>query len=244
MDFVRSLAASMEPGSEIAVRSFVEEVPLRRHQAELPLRVSRLVSAWTNTPAARLEFGVSDNLPEGQNNLCSAIALSMNRDFFIRDDRMASRILLITDGKSHFSGKGIPNFVDCEQRGTGTAIIDVVALGSGDSSGKTDLEPVIQTCGTSLKIDKPEEVRQTVIQYSKVLARKTPAPLVVSGSDKKYTVLAGAKLSLPAGSYTVVLPDLPGLDATHSRIPNVTVKSGSTRVVDVKISDGRPIVKE
>ncbi len=58
-EFISSLADSMQTGSKIGIRYFVEAGPIRRRQSEIQLRVSRFLCNWTDTPAKLPNFIVA-----------------------------------------------------------------------------------------------------------------------------------------------------------------------------------------
>jgi hypothetical protein len=243
-DFIQSLADSMQLGSMIGIRSFVDEGPLRRGQSEIQLRVSRLLCNWMETPIKRLDFMVAENLTEGVNNLCAAAENSLKRDFLTNSETTTPRILLITDGSRNCSARDMLHPAQSTKHGAVMAILDIVAVGINDAAAESYAETMSQSNGVFLRIEKPEDVRLVASQYIEVLAKQVPSAIVVTGQDKKHMMLPGAPISLPPGSYTVALPNLPGLDTAHRRIPSVTVKPGETRVLNVAISDSKPVVQE
>jgi hypothetical protein len=243
-DMIQILANSMHSGCIMAVRGFVEEGPLRRKQAQVPLRVSRVLCNWTEMPAKHLEFTVAENVTEIDNNWCAAAENSLKKDFLIEDGARSRRILVITDGGKTISERDVLTLIQNARNSGNTTSLDIAALGAQDSTAERFSEIVSKTNGKLLRIENPDDVQRALSQYLEILAKPVPTAVVVSGRDQEQTMLPGAQISLEPGLYNITLPEIPGLVNEHRLIPDVGIEPNETSILNITISQGKPVVEK
>jgi O-antigen ligase len=243
-EFLRMLSESMQAGSKIGVRGFIDEAPLRRRQAELQLRVSRVLCHWMDTPAKSLELAMGERFTQGENNVCAATELSLQRDFWPKDSSVVPRTLLLTDGSSKCPAGDIRESYGKARGGPTAPVLDVAAFGMKEATSEFYAETVREANGVFMKIDTRGDIPSVVSDYITWLGKLIQAPVVVSGESDEHTVEQGTPLRLPPGEYTVILPETRGLDASDRRIANVVVTPGQTKVLNVSITDGKLTVEE
>ena len=55
-------------------------------------------------------------------------------------------------------------------------------------------------------------------------------------------ILPGEKAELPPGSYSITLPEIPGLDPLKRTVQDVKIGAGDKTILDVRMHKGRPVV--
>ena len=89
-----------------------------------------------------------------------------------------------------------------------------------------------------LKVDQPTELPSALAEYVQVLQTPKPEPVQVAGEGASYRILPGEKAELPPGSYSITLPDIPGLDPLKRTIKYVQIGAGDKTILDVRMHTG------
>jgi hypothetical protein len=121
--------------------------------------------------------------------------------------------------------------------------VDVIAVGMKAPLQETYAGLAEVTGGEFLKVDQPQDVQSALRGYLAVLRTEKVEPIQVVGKGGGYRILPGEEAKLPAGSYSIVLPDIPGLDSSKRDIKGVKIESGKMRVLDLRIEDGHPVIQ-
>ena len=109
------------------------------------------------------------------------------------------RILILTDGEGTCDPGKLGAQVGNRAFGTGTAILDVIALGMKDAAAEKYSEAVGQARGVFMKVDQPEDLPLVVSRYLRVLNQPVRRPLVVLGGKPGMGNLARRCLESPRG---------------------------------------------
>lgn len=243
-DFVEDLARGLPAGSIVGVRGFGTAGPLRRKGAEIKLRLSRVLVDWTKTPVENLVLALTDAAP-GENNLCAAAEFSLDHDFAVVGDEFAPRIVLITDGNGECSISELADRIVMTAVRGRTMVLDTIGLGMrGEGTPQPYSEAAAKTFGVFLQAGEPEDAKRLVSEYIGILGKPVRRPLVVSGKNQNYEALPGAILTLPPGSYTVTLPEIPGLSSSDREIKEVRVSPGERTVLNLSVEQGRVRVEK
>ena len=241
-DFIDGLAQTMARGSKIAVRDFKEAGPAMRRSADWPLRVSRVLSDWKETPVRGLQVGYEGGVSLGDNNLCAAVLASFARDFRVAGANVAPRTLLLTDGRKECSLKDLSDQLNFGEQGTPVPV-DIVALGMRPQIADEFRKAAEDTSGTLLKVDQPQDIVQALASYGEILNRPVQKLFVITGYDKKWDLYPGNHIRLPAGAYKITLPNFPGVDTTSLRTEDLEVAPGHTTTVNVSVKDSKMSVE-
>jgi hypothetical protein len=93
-----------------------------------------------------------------------------------------------------------------------------------------------------LKVDQPSHLPSALAEYMQVLQTPKPEPVQVAGEGANYRILPGEKAEFVPGSYSITLPDIPGLDPLKRTIKNVQIKWGETTALNVHIQQGQSAI--
>ncbi len=240
-EFVAKLGKALTPGSRIAVRDFYcgksKRVKKRRH----PLCLSHKLYPWSSLPFDGLDKKLKETEPFGRTNPCAAAAFAVKADLGGLGG-LTARTLVVTNGLRKCAYREVLRVID-RKHGKGKVRVDVLALGMSRRREKGYARLAAKTGGTFLKIAKPSDLKKAVSKYGEIL--KTPAlkKMEVRGGKTHLHVGNGEEVTLAPGSYTIVLPVIPGLKSANRTIKDVKISSGENKVLMVKIRKGRLIVK-
>ncbi len=236
---VGKLPEIMTPGSKIAVRDFLCRKSTDKGRGRPCL--SHMLYGWAGSPFKELKPSLDRVDPQGWNNPCAAAAFVVKRD--LRGlGKLAARVLLVTNGDAKCKGREVVRAID-RFKGNGKIALDVIALRMFRKSRRSYVRLVKKTGGAFLKVAGPDDLDMTLERYKKVLHKRTLEQVEVRGENSVYTVNPGEEITLAPGSYSVVLPLVANLKPSKRTIGNVTIKSGETKILKVKIRKGRPQVR-
>ena len=241
-EFIDGLAQTMARGSKIAIRDFKEVGPAMRRSTDWPLRVSRVLSDWKETPFRGLQIGYEGSASLGDNNVCAAVLASLVRDFRVAGANVAPRTLLLTDGRKECSLKDLSDQLNFGEQ-VAPVPVDIVALGMRPQIAEEFRKAAEDTSGILLKVDQPQDIVQALASYGEILNRPVQKPFVITGYDKKWDLYPGNPIRLPAGLYRITLPNLPGVDTSSLRAEDFEVAPGQTTTVNVSVTDGKVSVE-
>lgn len=237
---VEKIAASLTPGSKLAVRDFVCKKSDEKKPTKAPC-LSRMLYEWAESPCSGLKEKLGQAGLGGITNPCAAAAYSLKKDFG-GSDNLTPRVILITDGASKCAFNEVARALD-QHRAKGKVGIDVVAVAMGKKRHVAYDKLVKKTDGMLIKIDKPGDLDSGISRYAKLLRTPTMEKVEVKGDNAVFTTSLEEEITLPPGSYTVVLPVVAGLNPSKKTVPNVKISSGEASVLDVKIKKGKPTIK-
>ncbi|MFH1113015.1 MAG: hypothetical protein V1792_03755 [Pseudomonadota bacterium] len=236
---VGKLPGIMPPGSKIAVRDFLCGKSTDKGRGRPCL--SHMLYDWSGSPFKELKPSLERVDPQGSNNPCAAAAYVVKRDFS-GIGRLSPRVLVVTNGSAKCAGGKLLKAID-GHGGNGKVVLDVIALRMLNKAARSYVKPVKKTGGAFLKVSGPDELDGTLARYKKVLHKRTVEQVEVRGEKSVYTVNPGEDITLAPGSYSIVLPLVAKLKPSKRTIPNVTIKSGETKILKVRIKQGKPQVR-
>jgi hypothetical protein len=237
---VEKIAASLTPGSKLAVRDFVCKKSEEKKTAKAPC-LSRMLYEWAESPCSGLKEKIGQTGPGGITNPCAAAAYSLKKDFG-GPDNLTPRVILITDGASKCAFNEVAKALD-QHKAKGKVGIDVVAVAMGKKRHVAYDKLVKKAEGMLIKIDKPGDLDSGMSRYAKLLRTPTMEKIEVKGDNAVFTTSLEEEITLPPGTYTVVLPVVAGLHPSKKTVPNVKISSGEASILDVKIKKGKPTIK-
>ncbi|MGB6068490.1 MAG: O-antigen ligase family protein, partial [Desulfomonilaceae bacterium] len=232
-DFVHRLEAEMPRGSELAIRYFSNEVPLKRKRRNLPLRVSRLLDNWADAPVLGLTQRLGQIDSGGRNSPCNAVIRALRNDFAAAGNRVP-RIMIMTDGQTECSGIDMSREVKLVKMKESPEI-DVVALGMPSFKQKSYMKLAENSGGTFLKINGSADLDSSVRSYAQVLNALRQEPVEVVGKEKTYTTPPGQKLDLAPGEYTIVVPSSVKPDSAGKLTRQLKINPGEDREVELSV---------
>ncbi|MDQ7782282.1 MAG: hypothetical protein RDU20_05365 [Desulfomonilaceae bacterium] len=236
---VEKLPDIMTPGSRLAVRDFLCGKSTGKNKGKVCL--SHMLYDWSGAPFKDLRQSLERVSPQGWNNPCAAAAYAVKRDLSGLGG-LSARVLVLTDGTVKCPGLDVMKAID-RYRGDGKVALDVIALGMHQKYSRGYALAAKKTGGVFLRVNGSDDLDRTLARYKKVLRKRTLEPVEVRGENAVYTVIPGEEITLAPGSYSVVLPLIGSLKASKRTIANVTIKSAETKVVEVRIRKGTPLVR-
>ena len=99
-----------------------------------------------------------------------------------------------------------------------------------------------KTGGVFLRVEQPADVDSALAKYSKVLKTPVEKNIEVRGEKVNIRIAEGEEVTLAPGSYTVLLPAVPGLDASSRKLKDVKIVAGQPKVLNVVVKKGRPSI--
>jgi hypothetical protein len=237
---VAKLAAGLNPGSKLAVRDFACKKPEEKKAGKAPC-LSRMLYDWAEPPFAELKEKVSQAGAGGPTNPCAAAAYSLKKDFGGADS-LIPRIVLITDGVSKCAASEVIKALD-HHKTKGKVGVDVVAIGMGKKRQAGYVALVKKADGMLIKVDNPGDLDAGISRYVKMLRAPIMEKVEIKSDNAVFTVSPEEEITLPPGTYTVVLPVVAGLHPSRRTVPNVKIMSGEANVLDVRIKKGKPAIK-
>jgi hypothetical protein len=231
----------LTPGSRIAVRDFYCSKSKRGKKVSHPLCLSHKAYPWSSLPFDGLDKKLKETEPFGRTNPCAAAAFAVKADLGGLGG-LTPRTLVVTNGLRKCAYREVLRVID-RKHGKGKVRVDVLALGMSRRREKGYARLAAKTGGTFLKIAKPSDLKKAISTYGEIL--KTPAlkKMEVRGGKTHLHVGNGEEVTLAPGSYSIVLPVIPGLKSANRTIKDVKINSGENKVLMVRITKGRLIVK-
>ena len=244
LNFIELVGRAMPEGDRMGIRSFATSGPFKKGGREFSPRVSSLILAWQDTPLKGVSLELAEHIPPGPNNLCAALQFSAGRDFMFQEEGFSLRIAVVTDGSGACPLGQVIQDITARAGDRPRPAIDLVAIGMSEQT-RTELGAVVDgTEGFLMAINRPEDAASAAKRYVKALSVSGPKPILVVGADSRLEVLPGRPITLPAGPYTLKLPEHTGI-TTGSQVPvEVSVSAGETSVFDVSIREGKVTVKK
>lgn len=240
ISFVEKLSGIVTPGSKIAVRDFYCRTDARKQKAGAPPCLTHMLYSWADTPFKGLKDKLAEIKPTGQTNPCAAAAYSLKSDFSGIGD-LTPRVVLLTSGARKCEYKGVLKPAE-RKSGGGKIAADVIGFGISAKRERGYSTLAGKTNGVFLKVDKPADIDSAVSRYQKTLHAPSRKDIEVKGEKSSFKIGAEEELTLAPGSYTIVLPSVPGLDPSHRTIKDVKISSGQNKVLTVAVKKGRPVV--
>jgi hypothetical protein len=119
----------------------------------------------------------------------------------------------------------------------------VIALGMNKKRLAGYSQLVAKSNGILLKVETPSEVETALSRYGKILKAPAMSKLEVKGEKADFKINNGEEITLAPGSYSIVVPPIPGLDPSHRVIKEVKIASGDNKVLDVRVQKGKLVVR-
>ncbi len=238
--FVAKLAEHLTPGSKIAVRDFLcKQSDASKKQKEAAC-LSHMLYEWAGSPFNGLKEKLATMNPGGHTNPCAAAAYSLKKDFG-GAGTLKPRVLIVTAGTAKCAAKEVVKAT--EQHGAKDRTgVDVVGFGMGKKGEAAYSNLVKKSDGLLIKVDKPADVDSAIARYGKLLKTRTLEKIEVRGEKGVFNINPEEEITLPPGTYTVVLPVVAGLNPSKRTVPNVRITSEQTNVLDVRIKKGKPTI--
>lgn len=237
---IEGIAAGLTPGSKLAVRDFLcsKNEEKRPHKAPC---LSRMLYEWAQSPYAELKEKIGHADSGGPTNPCAAAAYSLKKDFG-GPDNLIPRIVLITNGASKCAGSEVTRALD-QHKAKGKVGVDVVAIGMGKKRQGGYATLVKKTDGMLIKVDNPGDLEAGIARYVKMLRTPTMEKVEIRSDNAVFTTHPEEEITLPPGTYTVVLPVVAGLHPSRRTVPNVKINSGEANILDVRVRKGKPAIR-
>ncbi len=240
-DLVLKVAKSVTPGSKVAVRDFLCGKASGSEQvAQRPCPSHKLYD-WSKAPFAGLSERLERVHVGGINNPCAAAAFAVKADL-PGAGGLHPRIVVVTSGARKCSARDAVKAIK-ESGGKTRPAIDVITIGNVRKTAKSYKDLAARTGGVCIRVEKPTDLSRALAEYKKILGARTFEQIEVRGEKAVFNVPPNKEVTLPPGSYTVVLPPVMGLQASHREIRKVRIESDRNSVFEVKIRKGRPSVK-
>lgn len=238
--FVAKLVGHLTPGSKLAVRDFLCKQPdaAKKHR-EGPC-LTHMLYEWTESPFAGLKEKLARVTLGGHTNPCAAAAYSLKKDF-AGAGSLKPRILIVTGGTAKCPVNEVVKAAEQRDSKDKTAV-DVLAIGMGKKTEAGYSNLVKKCSGLLLKVDNPSDVEAALSRYGKVLKTRTMEKIEVRNEKGVFNINPEEEITLPPGSYTVVLPVVAGLSPSKRIVPNVRVTSEQANILDVRIRKGKPVI--
>ena len=239
-DAFAGLVRGMPQGSKIAIRDFFDEVSGRKKGRELRLRVSRVLSDWTDTPSKELGMNLDQTGPGAENNLCMAAVRSLKTDFEALES-FSPRLVLITDGRTECSLKEILQAVE-GSKFKNQVRVDVIAVGMKPLMQEAYTSLAKATGGQLLNVNQPADLQPALTDYLALLQTPRPELIQIVGHGANYKILPGEEAKVSPGAYTITLPEMRGLDPSKRTVKDVKIASGGKTILGVRIQEGQLVV--
>lgn len=234
---VEKLPESLTAGSKLAVRDFMCGKSTRKRGFCL----SHTVFDWSSSPFKELKDKLATVKKDGRNNPCAAAAYAIKRDMGELGG-LVPRVLIVTNGLTKCSYNEVLKAVG-SHGGKGKPVVDVIGVGMGPRNSRGYAGLAKKTGGVFLRVERPSDMDRVVSRYGKVLKTRALEKLEVRGENAVHTATPDKEISLTPGTYKVVLPLVGKLHPSHRSIPEVKINSGETKIVVVRIKNGRPTVR-
>lgn len=234
---VSKLPPALTAGSKLAVRDFFCRKQDAKRPEKLQLCLAHNLYPWSDLPCSGLDEKLKKLDPGGETNPCAAAAYVVKSELGGLGD-LKPRVLVVTAGAKRCKIKEV--LAETDKKGARGAVkVDVLALGMS-KRGLHDYTALTEkTAGVLMKVERPADLEPALTRYTKVLQTPAMKQMDVVGEKASFKIGNGEELTLAPGTYTVVLPQMPGLHQSKRTIKNVRIGSGQTRVLNVNITGGR-----
>ncbi len=235
VNLVGKLPGILTPGSKMAVRDFLcKKTGAEKRSGPC---LSHVLLDWSAKPTKQLKEKLAALEPGGTNNPCAAVAFSAKKDLG-ELGKLVPRMLVVTRGSVKCDHKGA--LAALQKTGIREKIsVDVIALGMSSKRQRGYATLAKKTNGVFIKADKPADIDLALARYEKILKKKTVEKVEVRGDKATFILDLSEEITIPPGSYTVVLPTVAGITTDHRTIPHVRIASGEARVLNVRIRKGK-----
>ncbi len=240
MAAIASLAREMPPGSKLGLRTFVLDVLAKSKSKEIPLRISRSVLNWTETPISILPDLMREITFKGHNNICAGVLRSLRTDFRSVPE-LKARIAIITDGRSDCSFGEIFKRIESEKKHN--LKLDVIALDMPRQAKAVYSKLAAESGGVFVSLIDPTET-EVFSEYLAALRETKPKHLQAVTESRKYDIMPGQQSRLAPGAYTMILPEIEGMEVSDRTINDIKVVVGRTTILNLSVTDGRIVVRE
>lgn len=234
--FFAELVKIVPADCALGLRMFFPE-SVRRKDAKLAIRVSRLVWGLDTPDAKRVESAFASVDWQGQNNLCSAAARSARADFAGAPQRIR-RIALITDDPARSCDvRTVSNLVSSPVMSR--VLLDVIAVGMA-LAGDEEYSRVIESKkGNFVRIAESDQTEGAAHRYVRFLQNTVPTMVDVVGKKEVHKTIAGASLDLSPGLYSVIFPPIQGLQPEKRIVEGLQIAAGTATTIDVYPAESR-----
>lgn len=228
-ELISDLARKKPSDCSIGLRLFFPEV-IRRGDKQVPIRAS--VGTWIRDSGIHSADMILSESEWGEDNdLCSAVARSMRTDFSGVGHRIR-RIALVTGDRS--ARCGLDSLADLPVApSTGNISVDVIAIGAQTPRDTEYSRLVASRNGMFVRITSSEQASQAVDEYLRSISKSRSLDVEVTGGESSHRLRSGESITLPPGSYSLVLPEVRGGDHVRKTIDGVEISSGITTAVEV-----------
>ncbi|MGO9117296.1 MAG: hypothetical protein ACLQPD_06745 [Desulfomonilaceae bacterium] len=238
---INSLAREINPNSKLGLRTFTLDVLARSRSQEIPLRVSRILLDWTEKPGPELTELLKEISFKGDNSVCAATRRSLQADFHGLHE-LTPRIAIITDGRRDCSFGRTLQFLE-KRKPKQIVKLDVIGIDMPRPAEETYSKLASEAGGSFLNIAQMTET-ETLSKYVAVLQKPRLESLELRTEKAKHRIMSGEKSRLEAGSYTIVVPEIEGLDPANRTIKDFNVIAGKTTVLNLAVKQGRLTISE
>lgn len=237
VNVLMKLPEALTPGSKLAIRDFTCGTSTKKGGFCL----SHTLYGWSSSPFSELTDKLAAVKKEGRNNPCAAAAYAVKKDLGGLGE-LVPRILIVTNGQTKCSYHDVLKAIG-SSGSTRKPIVDVMAVGMGPRNSRAYASLAKRTDGMFLRLDKPSEVDRVLGRYGLMLKTKAMEKLEVRGEKAVFTATPEEEITLAPGTYRVVLPLVGKLHPSHRSIPDVKINSGESKIIVVRIKNGRPVVR-
>jgi hypothetical protein len=240
-NFVGKLSGSLTPGSKIAVRDFYCSESSRKKDRGSGVCLSHMLYSWADLPFKGLAEKLEKVEPAGRTDPCAAVAYAIKTDLSALAG-LTPRAVVVTDGIRKCDYRQAIKAVEAKG-GASKLKVDVIALGMNKKRLAGYSQLVAKSNGILLKVETPSEVETALSRYGKILKAPAMSKLEVKGEKADFKINNGEEITLAPGSYSIVVPPIPGLDPSHRVIKEVKIASGDNKVLDVRVQKGKLVVR-
>ncbi len=237
VNLVEKLPEALTPGSKLAVRDFTCGNSTKKGGFCL----SHTLLDWSPSPFKELKDKLATLKKEGRNNPCAAAAYAVKKDLGGLGD-LVPRILVVTNGHTKCSYLGVLKAVNSYNEKK-KPVVDVIGVGMGPRHGRGYASLAKRTNGVFLRVEKPADLDKVLGRYGQILKTKDMEKIEVRGEKTVLTAALEEEIPLTPGTYRVLLPLVGKLNPSYRSIPVVKINSRESKVIVVRIKNGRPTVK-
>lgn len=228
--FLTELANIVPADCALGLRMFFSE-SVRRKDAKLPIRVSKLVWGLDAPDTARVNSVLASVDWQGQNNFCSAAARSGKVDFAGAPQRI-QRIALITDDPARSCDvRTVSKLVRSSLMSR--VVLDVIAVGTAVPGDEEYSQAIESNGGFFLRITESDQTEGAAQRYVQLLQKAVPTVVEVVGKKEVHKTTAGDSLDLSPGLYSVILPPIQGLQPEKRILDGLQIAAGTATTIDV-----------
>jgi hypothetical protein len=237
VNLVGKLPEALTPGSKLAIRDFTCGSSTKKGGFCL----SHTLFDWSQAPFKELKDKLATLKNEGRNNPCAAAAYAIKKDLGGLGD-LVPRILVITNGLTKCSYFEVVKAVNSRSEKK-KPIVDVIGVGMGPRHARGYSSLAERTGGVFLRAERPSDLDKVLGRYGKILKTKEMEKIEVRGEKAVLTAALEEEIPLTPGTYRVVLPLVGKLNPSYRSIPDVKIDSRESKIIVVRIKNGRPTVK-